>query len=384
MSVKKSIDGRGRMRFRVYVYDSAHKRQVYVATFDREADAREAEYEAKRRMRLGEAVKPKPPREEVTFSTLAERWQRSLVSVRPSTKRDYDKAIRRLKPLVGNKLVSDITRKDVDEIITFLSGRYAPSTVRKTIVVLKMTLRMAVAHDHLDKMPTEGSRLALPKQRRRVFEPLSPEQVKTLISCAPEYWQPFVRLLLTSGLRRSEAWGLRIQDLDLARGVIHVRGQLIKRKLVELKTDAAYRDVPLPRQTIESLKVHLASVPASDMRLLFPTPDGKPVEPSNFYARVWIPTRERAGLPNFRMHDCRHHVASVLLSQGRSITYVQRLLGHSNPSTLLSIYSWVTRGEADTAVAEFERWLGEEARAPYMARKVTGRSPRMKCQVYAA
>jgi len=51
----------------------------------------------------------------------------------------------------------------------------------------------------------------------------------------------------------------------------------------------------------------------------------------------------------------------------RSITYVQRLLGHSNPSTLLSIYSWVTKGEADIATTEFETWLGEEARALYAA-----------------
>lgn len=60
------------------------------------------------------------------------------------------------------------------------------------------------------------------------------------------------------------------------------------------------------------------------------------------------------------MLNCRHHVASVYLSQGRSITYVQRLLGHSNPTTLLSIYSWVTRGEASIATTEFEEWLGRE------------------------
>lgn len=367
MSVKEARDSRGRKRYRVYVYDAAHHKNVYLGTFDREKDALEAEYEAKRRMRLGGEAKPKPAREEVTFDLLSRRWQSGLVSVRQSTKRDYDKALRRLRPILGGITVSEITRRDIDAAITHLSARYAPSTVRKTIVVMKMVLRMGLEHDHLDKMPTGGSRLALPKSRKRVFEPLTPEQVKKLVACTPEYYRPFVQLLLTSGLRRSEAWGLRVQDLDLEKGVLHVRGQLIKRQLVDLKTDAAYRDVPLPRQTIESLRVHLASLPESELGLLFPTPEGKPVEPSNFYARVWIPTREKAGLPTLRLHDCRHHVASVLLSQGRSITYVQRLLGHSNPSTLLSIYSWVTKGEADIATSEFEKWLGEEARVRYAA-----------------
>jgi|GEM_PF-6944013 len=246
-----------------------------------------------------------------------------------------------------------------------LSEHYAPSTVRKTVVVFKMVMRMGVDHGNLDKLPLGGTKLALPKMRRRVFEPLSAEQVKLLIDCTPEYWQPFVRLLLTSGLRRAEAWGVRVQDLDLKRGVIHIRGQLINGRLVDLKTDAAYRDVPLPRQTLDALRTHISTLPASELELMFPTPEGKPVIASNWYARVWIPTRNAAGLPHFRLHDCRHHVASVYLGQGRSITYVQRLLGHSNPSTLLSIYSWVTKGEADVATTEFEKWLGEEEAALY-------------------
>lgn len=367
MSVKKKVDGKGRVRYQTYVYDSVAKRSIYVGTFDRPKDAQEAEYEAKRRLRMGETAKPKPMREEVTFDALSKRWYAGLVRVRPSTKRDYDKAIRRMKPYFGGKLVSDVTRRDVDEMIAGLTSRYAPSTVRKTFVVFKMIMRMGVDHDHLDKLPLTGSKVALPKIRRRAFEPLTPEQVHLLIESAPEYYRPFVQFLLTSGLRRAEAWGARVQDLDLERGVIHVRGQLVKRKIVDLKTDAAYRDVQLPSQTVAALRAHLQTLPPSELGLLFPTEHGRPVEPSNFYARVWIPTREKAGLPGFRMHDCRHHVASVYLSQGRSITYVQCLLGHSNPSTLLSIYSWVTKGESDIATSEFERWLGEEERSLYAA-----------------
>lgn len=365
MAIRPYQDKHGRTHFRVYVYDQARSRNGYLGSFDNRDDARDAEREAKRRLRLGESLKPKPPREEVSFTALSKRWYAGLVGVRPSTKADYDKALRRLRPIIGRKLVSEITRRDVDDLIVELASHYAPSTVRKCITIFKMVLRMGVDHDHLDKLPLGGSKLALPKMRKRVFEPLTAEQVKRLIDCTPAYWQPFVRLLLTSGLRRAEAWGLRVQDVDLERGVVHVRGQLVKCMLVELKTDAAYRDIPLPRQTVDALQAHLLCRPDNELDLLFPTPEGKPVEPSNFYARIWIPTREAAGLRSLRLHDCRHHVASVYLSQGRSITYVQRLLGHSNPSTLLSVYSWVTRGEADVATAEFEKWLGEEMQALY-------------------
>jgi len=46
--------------------------------------------------------------------------------------------------------------------------------------------------------------LSLLLYQRRVFEPLTPEQVKNLIACTAEYHRCFVQLL-TSGLRGSEA-----------------------------------------------------------------------------------------------------------------------------------------------------------------------------------
>lgn len=366
MSIKKVTDGRGRTRFRVYVYDSARSKSVYIGTFDRRKDAEEASSEAKRRMRLGERMRP---REQIVFDDLAKKWITGLAALRPMTIKDYRNAIDRMKPLLGSKYVSSITRRDIDELISTLSACYAPSTTRKTVVIMKMIFRAAVDWDYLDKEPTEGARLSLPKTKRRVFEPLSRDQVEQLISCAPEYWQPFYRFLLTSGVRRAEAWGITTADLSLDQGFVHIRRQLVKKQFVDLKTDAAYRKVPLPDSTIEALRHHLEVRPDNDLDLLFPTPEGKAVIPPNFYARVWIPTREKAGLPKLRMHDCRHHVASIYLSQGRSITYVQRLLGHANPSTLLSIYSWVTKGEEDVATIDFERWMSEEERAQYASHR---------------
>jgi integrase len=189
--------------------------------------------------------------------------------------------------------------------------------------------------------------------------------VDNLVACAPDYWRPLYLLLLTTGLRRAEALGLTVRDLDLNGSVLHVRHQLVKRELVDLKTDAAYRKVPLPTRTVEALRLHLLVRPENQLDLVFPTPEGKPVEPSNFYARVWIPTREKAGLPNLRIHDCRHHVASLMLSRGRSIKYVQTVLGHATASVLLDIYAHVTPGEQAIASADMERWLSEEERARY-------------------
>lgn len=365
MSIKKRIDQKGRMRFQVYVWDSVAKRSLYINTFDRRKDAEEAEFDAKKRLRVGETARPRPAREQVSFDVLSQRWINGLSSVRPSTREDYRKAIRRLKPYIGKEPVADVTRKDIDQAISGLSLSYSASTVRKTITIAKMVFRVAVDWDMIDRLPTSGTRLALPKVRRRIFRPLTREEVANLIASAPAEWRVFYLLLVTTGLRRAEGWGLVVSDLDLDAGFVHVRRQLVKGRLEDLKTDNARRKIPIPAPTIKALREHLAKRAENTFDLVFATPEGRPIDASNFYARVHQPTRTRAGLPTLRLHDLRHQFCSQMLASGRSVKYVQTVAGHADASTTLNIYGWLLPGEEEAAVADLEKWLGMETRAIY-------------------
>lgn len=387
MSIKKEIDGRGRVRYRAYVYDSVHRKKIYLGTFDRSKDAEEAEYEAKRRLRLGETAKPKPAREEVTFSELGKRWLAARQNIRRSTRVDYEASLTRLKSFFSRKLVSEITRKDVDDAVASLSARYAPSTCRKAMIVFSMVMKTGIAWGHLDALPTYGQRLALPKVRRTHFEALTPGQVNRLVECAPEYWRPAVLLLFTVAPRRAELFGTRVQDLDLVQGTLMIRYQLQRGRLVEPKSESAVRRVVLPTKVVEALRVHLCSVPPSEMCLLFPTESGQPVDADNWFKRVWMPTRAKAGLPHLRVHDARHHVATILLSQGHSVKLVQRMLGHATASLLLDVYASVTKQGEDEAASDLDRWLGQEEAAPYSsngALRVIDVSVVCVCQTRAA
>ncbi len=360
MAIKRYVDKRGNVHFHVYVNDKSARRQKYVGSFDRRKDAEHAEQEMKRRMLLGEPLKP---REQITFDALAKRWLAGLTSVRPATKTDYDKAIRRLKPFFGPMFVTAITRREIDAAIASLSARYSPSTTRKTITIMKSMLRVAVDWGYIDSLPTGATKLPLPKLRKRVWRPLTRQEVDRLLACAPDYWRPFYLFLLTTGTRRAEAWGVTLADLDLDAGVVHIRRQLVKRKLVDLKSDAAYRRIPLPRQTVEALIAFLTVRPENELNLLFPTPEGRPVDPPNYYARVHVKTRERAGLPHLRLHDLRHQYASTQIMLGRSVKYVQTTMGHANASVTLNTYSWLFPDEGDQAVADLDKWLSQEVAA---------------------
>lgn len=59
----------------------------------------------------------------------------------------------------------------------------------------------------------------------------------------------------------------------------------------------------------------------------------------------------RAGMPEVRLHDLRHFVATRLLSNRIDVRTVAGRLGHKNPNVTLSIYSHFLP-EADREAAE--------------------------------
>jgi site-specific recombinase XerC len=62
----------------------------------------------------------------------------------------------------------------------------------------------------------------------------------------PEDWTPFFEFLTVTGLRISEAFGLRLEHLRLVENpMVEVREQFYRGKRRKLKSGAARRDIPL-------------------------------------------------------------------------------------------------------------------------------------------
>ena len=85
----------------------------------------------------------------------------------------------------------------------------------------------------------------------------------------------------------------------------------------------------------------LAGADWQDLDLVFTTRIGGPVHPRNDY-RAYQALLKRGGIRRFRLHDLRHTTASLLLSQGVSHRVVMEILGHSQISVTMNIYSHVS------------------------------------------
>lgn len=66
----------------------------------------------------------------------------------------------------------------------------------------------------------------------------------------------------------------------------------------------------------------------------------------------------RAGLREQRSHDLRHAAATLMLRDGLSVHEVSEVLGHSQTSTTLNVYSHVLPDGNDRAAAAMDRLLG--------------------------
>lgn len=116
----------------------------------------------------------------------------------------------------------DITKGDLQRFVAKISkGKTTPSTVRNTLLPVRVIFRDAVDHDVMDANPTIG--LKLPADRARRENIASRDDAKGLIAAAPEadraVWAP----ALYAGLRLGELRALRWQDVDFSKGVIRVR-----------------------------------------------------------------------------------------------------------------------------------------------------------------
>jgi integrase len=184
---------------------------------------------------------------------------------------------------------------------------------------------------------------------------LTPEQARALLDAVRgDRLEAFHLLLLTAGLRRGEALGLRWADIELdgPNGpTVHVRQQLQwpdgKPTLVPLKSRKSVRSIPLPSITVEALRVRrerqeherrlIGEGPWQAGGLVFNAENGAPLYRNTitkqFHAHV-----AAAGIDRLRPHDLRHTYGSLLMSQGVPLKTISELMGHASIEITADIY----------------------------------------------
>jgi integrase len=154
------------------------------------------------------------------------------------------------------------------------------------------------------------------------------------------HYYDFVLFLLNTGMRISEAIGIRWQDIDLDKREIHVyevlnrdKGNSSKRKRETTKT-TRYRTVPINNKLYESLCNRTRGNPED---LVFTTPGGLVLDDHNISQRCWKKTLEKLGIPHRPLYTCRSTFISHCISSGIPPHEVAEIVGNS-PDVIFKHY----------------------------------------------
>jgi len=223
-----------------------------------------------------------------------------------------------IKPVFGNKLPSEIDPLSIDRLRLNLSKTKSPGTVKNVLELLRRICNYAHKKRLTLGLPFT---LEMPNVNNLRTEDVTTDQFKKLLEAIDNdinvQAANLMRMVLYTGMRRSELFKLKWTDIDEQRGFI---------KLEDPKggTDMS---IPLNDAARDLLKEH----PRTGSEYVFPGRGGQQRKDMHHQVNR---IRDNAGLPkSFRaLHGLRHVYASMLASSGKvDLFTLQRLLTHKSP-----------------------------------------------------
>ena len=243
---------------------------------------------------------------------------------KPSTAYEYRRSVELfIEPRIGRRKVTEIQRSDIAQLHHGM--RKTSYQANRTLGVLSKMFNLA----EMWGLRPDGSNPCLhikrfKEEKRERF--LSTEELQRLGKVLDEILEDgsetrsavaAIRLLMLTGCRLSEIQKLRWEYVDLDAGEL---------RLPDTKTGG--RAVPLAPSAVRLLE----SLPRDEDNpwvIVGKKRDSYLTDLQHPWRRI----RERAELPDVRIHDLRHSFASRALALGEGLPMIGKLLGHTQVQT---------------------------------------------------
>ena len=239
-------------------------------------------------------------------------WLKGIVT-------DENRFQNHIRPKIGDKEPKDILPLDIDRIRLRLLKKRKPGTVKNVLELIRRIVNFGVKKN---LCPGLNFTIEMPKVHNLKTEDLTPEQLSRLldeIEKDPNIQAAnLMKMVLYTGMRRTELFKLKWSDIDYHNGFILIRDP----------KGGADQKIPLNDGARQVLESH----PKTDSPYIFPGRNGG--QRTDIHHQV-NRIRDNAGLPkSFRaLHGLRHVYASMLASSGKVDMYtLQKLLTHKSPA----------------------------------------------------
>lgn len=285
----------------------------------------------------------------------------------------YEEAYRlRIKDTsLGLSDIKDVNKVMAQAYVNGLRLTYSEELTQRTLMYLKAFFSYLVSEGALVRNPFETVKVKKDIKADIRYKVYSKEDQQKIIETL-DLLDP-VEMMIYMGF----ATGLRLAELtaltwdDIKNGVIDVNKQYnrtaIKNPdgtvergcgLRNLKTQASYRQVPIPKKAqkvlhayrLNQLKLRMLNLPDYEANnLVFPNEKGT-------YQNLNRPTRriesicKKVGVDYISFHATRHSYITRLFESGVDIKTIQKLAGHEKIETTLDIYTHTNKERKTEAV----------------------------------
>lgn len=305
-------------------------------------------------------------RAEMTVAQLCDQYLAEGVATKKATTiaTDRSRIASHIKPLLGSKSISAVTPGDVEAFMKAIANgktaterkKLAPGkssqvkggkgAASRTVGLLGGIFSFAVRHKLRTDNPVRGVERFKDGRSERFLSAAELARLGEAIAKAEADGSnrkglAVVRLLTTTGARKSEIEGLRWDEVDFERSVLRLRDSKTGAKVVAIGAPALSILSALNEQ---AKRDHAAAVVEAKklgepmpMRSSYVFPAGRG-SAGHWVGtdKLWRTVRTSAKLPDVRLHDLRHTYASLAVGAaggGQSLAVIGKLLGHKDVRT---------------------------------------------------
>lgn len=286
---------------------------------------------------------------DISFGELYKYWINEFkkVEIKGYTFSKYEEVYKlRIEPYtISSKNINKITLPDLQNYFNELSEKYSPSVIKRSYIYINACFEFASMQGMIKKNFCPGVILQKVKTEKKIKVFTKEEQnliiqnldLRNIVDCV-------IYFTFYTGLRLGEVLGLTWDCIDgkilkikqqYARVLTkNNNGYNVHYELSSLKTNESEREIPIPDKLIDLLN----NLPKNS-EFIFNS-NGQGLDHKRPQRRITKICRDLE-IPHRSFHSIRHSYATRLFELGIPIKTVQSLMGHTDISTTMNIYTHV-------------------------------------------
>ncbi len=295
---------------------------------------------------------------QTTVGTQLDNWLKAQ-RIEQSTRDGYSSGVKFWKRTMQDTALRALKHSD---ILTAIAARSELSgkTINNYVQVLREAFAMARLDGDIAVNPVAEIQPA--KYQKPEVDPFTRQEADAIVDEIakkhPGQVANFVQFWMWTGMRTSEIFGLRWDNVDLASSSVMVSEAVVRGVHKDRTKTNVQREVKLNSMALAAIKAQKQHTFLASAEVFQDPRYGTPwIDERAFRRSYWTPTLKRLEIRYRRPYNMRHTYATVMLMSGMNNSWCAKQLGHSIEMFQRTYSKWLDGDQNDREMEKLERAL---------------------------